>query len=620
MSIRAHPQHCAFVLMRKEVLLFIFILSISVSVYPQSWESIKNNSTYLWGEGYGSTVVEADKNALADLTSKITTHVSSKFDIVEEESSQGKVVDSKTYISNRVQSYSQATLNNTERIILSNEPDAKVGRWIKRSEIEKMFEAREVKAKDLVETALRAESMGKVDDALRNYYWAFSLVRSLQHPNSVCYTTEEGKSHVLMNWLKEKMDAIFDDVKIISTSRNNDDVNLAITYKNKPVTSIDYSFFDGRDWSNLYSAKDGIGVLELARGNDSDNYQIKIEFEYQSESHIDKEIESVLAVVNSTSMRKSYKTVQAISPVAPAPIEVKNEEIFSKTPTSQAVKPRVLTNTDNYGRCLSSVLNSITSKRYDASPSWFSSNGFEIYTKLLKYGTAKVIGEPSPEYYESSDGVVARGIKMSFSFKSGMRKAFVEDVIFYFNNEGKISNITFGLGDAAETDILCKGAWNETARKTIMEFLENYKTAYALKRLDYIETIFDDDAIIIVANVASKFVDGKGDGNLSMKNNQVIRHNRYTKDQYLKNLKRCFASNEFINIRFANNDVLKMGKGGETYAIQISQDYYSSTYGDKGYLFLMVDINDPKQPLIRLRTWQAEKDPHFGLYGPGDFK
>ena len=62
-----------------------------------------------------------------------------------------------------------------------------------------------------------------------------------------------------------------------------------------------------------------------------------------------------------------------------------------------------------------------------------------------------------------------------------------------------------------------------------------------------------------------------------------------------------------------------MGKGGEMYAIQIAQDYYSTHYGDKGYLFLMVDINDPEHPLIKVRTWQPEKDPKFGLYGPGDF-
>ena len=136
---------------------------------------------------------------------------------------------------------------------------------------------------------------------------------------------------------------------------------------------------------------------------------------------------------------------------------------------------------------------------------------------------------------------------------------------------------------------------NDISVKWILNDLrfENYKTAYSLKRLDYIETVFDDDAVIIVANVASKATFSReGDGNLSMQNNQVIKHNRYTKDQYLRNLKRCFSSNEFINIRFANNDVIKLGKGGETYAIQISQDYYSSNYGDKGYLFLIVDIND----------------------------
>lgn len=606
--------------MRKELVALFSAFVFSIPVCAQSWESIKKDYTYLWGEGRGSTVAEADRNALADLTSKITTHVYSTFDIVEEETSDGKKVDSKAYISNRVQTYSQATLNNTERLIINNEPKAIVGRWIRRSEVTKMFEARETKAKDLIETALRAESKGKVDDALRNYYWAFALVRSLQHPNSVTYTTDEGESHLLMNWIKERMDAIFDDVEMVATNRKNDDVSLSITYKGKPVTSLDYTFFDGRDWSNLYSAKDGIGVLELAKGNDSESYQLKIEYEYQNESHIDKEIESVLKIVNSTSLRKSHKNVQATHSSMSPSATIGNGENFSELPKSQVVKPKEAEKAGDYNQCLHSVLNSIVSKRFDASPSWFSSNGYEIYTKLLKYGTAKIIGEPSPHYYESTNGVVARGIKMSFSFKNGIRKSFVEDVIFYFDNRGKVCNITFGLGDAAETDILYKGAWSETARNTIMEFLENYKTAYALKRLDYIETIFDDDAVIIVANVASRLSLQDKDGNMSMKSNQVIRHNRYTKDQYLKNLKRCFASNEFINIRFANNDVLKMGKGGETYAIQISQDYYSSSYGDKGYLFLMVDINDPQRPLIRLRTWQAEKDPNFGLFGPGDFK
>ena len=155
-----------------------------------------------------------------------------------------------------------------------------------------------------------------------------------------------------------------------------------------------------------------------------------------------------------------------------------------------------------------------------------------------------------------------------------------------------------------------------------MNFLENYKTAYALKRLDYIRSIFDDDAVIITGSVVSKansITNMENQSSISAEGNQIIKMNRQTKDEYLASLKRCFERNEFVNIRFSDNDVKKMGAGGESYGIQIQQDYYSSTYGDKGYLMLLVDINEPKKPLIKLRTWQPEKDPNFGLYEPGDF-
>ena len=63
--------------------------------------------------------------------------------------------------------------------------------------------------------------------------------------------------------------------------------------------------------------------------------------------------------------------------------------------------------------------------------------------------------------------------------------------------------------------------------------------------------------------------------------------------------------------------VKKYGKGMESYAIQIKQDYYSSNYGDSGYLFLYVDMNDPDNPVIKVRTWQPKPDPNFGLVDEG---
>ena len=247
----------------------------------------------------------------------------------------------------------------------------------------------------------------------------------------------------------------------------------------------------------------------------------------------------------------------------------------------------------------------------------------DMFRKLMEYGRSKVLNSNNIRFYNNNGVVTERGLMMSFSFASGVQKSFVEDVVLTFDKERKIDNIAFGLGKTAEDDILNKGVWDEGSRFAIMNFLENYKTAYALKRLDYISSVFDDDAVIITGTVirkAANNVNIENQSSISSDGNQIIRRNRQTKDQYLHNLERCFKKNEFVNIRFSNNDIVKLGmSAGESYGIQIAQDYYSSTYGDKGYLMLMVDINDPEKPLIKVRTWQPEKDPNFGLYEPGDF-
>jgi hypothetical protein len=65
--------------------------------------------------------------------------------------------------------------------------------------------------------------------------------------------------------------------------------------------------------------------------------------------------------------------------------------------------------------------------------------------------------------------------------------------------------------------------------------------------------------------------------------------------------------------------VKKAGTGGEIYGIQLKQDYFSASYGDTGYLFVMVDLNDAEHPTIYVRTWQPEKDPDFGIYDISNF-
>jgi hypothetical protein len=396
-------------------------------------------------------------------------------------------------------------------------------------------------------------------------------------------------------------------------------VELFITYRGIPVNSVDYTYFDGLEWSNLYSAKDGKGVLELANGNVSTTYQLKYEYEYRGEAVIDKELESVLNVIKGTPMRKAYVTIDAENK------SMKKDKVAGETFTSTASqyikKPTLMgAEATKYSTVLNKVTQAIRAKDFTSVKSFFTDEGWDMYEKLIHYGNARILDSPAIRFYQSGDYAYSRGLNMSFSFAHGVKKSFVEDVVFAFNTDAQICNIAFGLGRTAEDDILNKGVWSETARIAIMNFLENYKTAYALRRLEYIRTVFDDDAVIITGSVVKCNANIPSDDNTKYYgDNEIIRYNRQTKDEYLNNLQRCFARNEFVNLRFTNNDVMKLGIGGELYAIQIQQDYYSSSYGDKGFLFLMVDINNSDKPLIKVRTWQPEKDSDFGLYGPGDF-
>ena len=131
--------------------------------------------------------------------------------------------------------------------------------------------------------------------------------------------------------------------------------------------------------------------------------------------------------------------------------------------------------------------------------------------------------------------------------------------------------------------------------------------------IDHISSIFSEDALIITGKRVVKTVI---EGGIQLQG-EAYEYNRQTKAQYIRNLERSFRSKEYINLKFSNVSVLKTTRGTNTnlYGIQVKQDYFSSNYGDSGYLYLLVDISDQARPLIHVRTWQPEPDPEFGIYG-----
>jgi len=584
----------------------LLLSSLNNTLYSQSVSEIKANpSVYLWGEGRGSTLKSADLAALAEIISQISIDVESKFSRLISESDGNfneKVIDV-------INTYSSSTLNNTERIILSNEPDAVVFRFIKRLEIARIFDSRKFKIIDMAISGDKALEKNNISDALRNFYWSQTLLRSHPNASEIKMVNSKGREVLLLTWLPDQINNIFSNLKFevekFESIRSYSNYYLNIKYKELPVGNLDFSYWSGQNWSNIYSAKDGLGIVELPGGDKVGEVRVKVEYAFDNEANIDMELRDVIMKLPQVPYRKSYISFKT---------EEKKEDNISliKAPNPLGNISQ-LSDANPYKMIITDVVQSIATNNHISVKHLFTVEGYSIYEKLIQYGRAKIIKTPELKFIRFGDYVISRSVPMSFSFENSL-KSFTESVVFYFNNENKICNISFSLEDKALVDITKFVEWGEDVRLLLISFLENYKTAFALKRFDYINSIFSDDALIITGLVTKNVTPEQ-----KYLNNSVVRYNRQTKSEYMKKLRYSFDSKEYINIRFADNIIRKSGKSDSVYGIQIKQDYYSSNYGDSGYLFLMIDFKDSLNPLIHVRTWQPQKNADGSIYGLSDF-
>ncbi|MDD4847412.1 MAG: LPP20 family lipoprotein [Bacteroidales bacterium] len=620
--------------------LYLLLIAISLSflsfaqvvdskAIEQEVARIKGDKSYLWGEGRGTSLRKADNTALDDLISQISTTVESDATLWEESEDD----NFKQTFQSTIKTYSKATLNNTQRIVNEKDGEYLSFRYMKRDEITKVFESRKNKIIQFAKDADASGKKGQISDALRYYYWSFVLLQS--HPESQNISVEiNGESRLLKTWIPLEINTIFSNVKIniseLTQETNHQTATLSITYKDVPVCNFDYSYWNGQDWSNLICAKDGKGVIDyLPADATADNIRIKGEYVFENQAVIDAELKEVLEQVDVIPIRNSMmlagtsglSTDKKKTEIIHKGSEQQITEGISEAPEKASTMINVsffkpIENSDDYLKIMKEIEKSIVQKQYESAKMYFTESGYTMFTQLINYGQAKIVGTPDYKFIEYEDGTICRSLPLSFSFKNN-HQTFLEDVVFDFDSDKKIRSLSFGLSQVTMNDIISNEKWDYQVRMTLVRFLENYKTAYALKRVDYIESIFSQDALIITGSVVKKY-DLPDQQTIPVQSN-LVKYTVQSKEQYIKRLRTTFSGNEFINLRFTNCEVRTSRGGGKCYGIQIQQDYYSSNYGDTGYLFLLVDLNDPEKPIIHVRAWQPEKDPETGLIDIRDF-
>ncbi len=623
----------------KKVILLFYLLIINGFInYLRAQtisEILADHHNYISGMGSGITLKAADQEALTIIIEQIFMQVESNFEISKIETTGEKL---KETVNDVVKTYSNATLKNTERIVVQDEPDAKVFRYIKRSEVKRIFESRKNKLTQFAIDGIISLDNLQIADALRYFYWSQTLLRSHPESSEITMQDKSGKDVLLVTWLPMQINQIMANLSVcVDTSKEEDGYTnyiLDIRYKNAPVLNFDYTYWSGQDWSNLVSAKNGTGIVELSSSDTRKEIRLRAEYAFEGEANIDLELRNVMEKLPQIPYKSSYynfstqprpkliaaasvpQTVQGDKPLLSTTSQ-KIDTIATKTldvKQGGSLIARDLPDQTEHDEIMARVVAAITKKDFVSVKQLFTDEGYSIYQKLLQYGNAKIIKSFDLKYYQYDDYVICRSIPMSFSFKTNNR-TFVEDVVFYFDKQNKLCNITFGLSKKAIEDIASNQSWSESNRVLLISFLENYMTAYSLKRYDFIEKIFSDDALIITGLVTR--VINTSDSQFA--NNTNIKFNQEKKEEYLKKLKYSFDSKEYINIRFADNTVRRSGKGTDVYGIQIQQDYFSANYGDSGYLFLLVDLSDTLKPQIHVRTWQPEKNADGSIYALSDF-
>ena len=595
--------------MKRLILAWGIIITMALTVTAQGVDGIKRNSSYLYGEGGGVTLQAAKEAALADLIQKISVTVHSDFTSKERELNQDGNVTSDAEYQSIIRSYSTATLTNVKTIVLKPEPDASVFLYIAKSEIDRIFESRVAKAKEFVGNADEALKNGQIDDALRYYYWSYCLVKSLRYPNEAKIFVD-GQERSLLAWLPTRIDDVMGKVKVQSRRTADNTYEITATYDGRPVRSMDYTYFDGVDNSPVYSILDGKGLVELRPGMAMDAVQLKLEYEFRGLSRNDSEVEAVVGAMKPAVYRRAYHRVALDGAASPA-------ESTSTDVNGSMQSPLALTDMGTLGTAvMKPVMQALRSGSIEQCRQKFTADGWEEFSKLMGYGKVTLMDDIHLDYFADGDCVVCRGLPVSCRFNRG--RVFNEKLSFYIDSNSKqITHVAMGLGREAMNDVVLGHLdWSEKSRTRIVGFLEDYRTAYAMKNLEYLDKVFDDNAVIVLGKRLQVAPQLNKEGYM---NNHRVQFTQLTKREFLRNLRRQFQSKDYINLHFSQNRIYQLQKGVERYGIEIKQDYYSSNYGDTGYLTMIFDLTNPDQPVIHVRTWQEQPDPNFGVVSPADF-
>lgn len=603
----------------KRALTLTILAIFTMYSHAQSIDEIKKNSNYIWGEGNGTTMSDAEGEALRQMSVQISVSVyNSSYDEESNDNSVQKAV---------LQSVSSAKFTNVQMRVLEEEPNARVFCFMLRSEVKKMFEKRANHIVNMVDAGKTAESRMMIDEALRNYYWALVLAKTTPEPVEIEFNDKKGEATSLLPIkIKSVLAMINASVDEIQDGKN---LILGFTYNGKPVSSLNFKYNDGQSIVGPIVARDGIGEASMASIPADGKLHLTYELRFRNEvDPTDSDIAGafnagILPNINS-SVAIAIKNNSKKKAAAPV---LASAEILAAQPTNdkRSIAMQNADNTDDLQQAVLAVEAAISSNNPKSAFNYFTPEGYTLFANLMaKNGKVTLVGKAQSHNFIIADGyIIGRATNIKRQFRNG--KAFMEKLVYRFNPESrKIESVAFALTQRAENDIMNAAAsWPEVSRWAILNFMEDYQTAFALKRIDYINSIFSDDALIITGTILKKLNNAERafdrSKSLDLGGPKDIAYSQLSKTEYIDRLRKIFNTREYVHLQFEDNVTRMIDlpaingiNKGAAFGIEIKQRYESTGYSDDGYLTMVFDTRG-KLPIIHVRLWQPDKNNMMSL-------
>lgn len=191
-----------------------------------------------------------------------------------------------------------------------------------------------------------------------------------------------------------------------------------------------------------------------------------------------------------------------------------------------------------------------------------------------------------------------------------------QEVCIDFDTSGKITDFNITMGIRQYTRLMKEGVELDDMdrRMQIIHFCEQFRTAYNQKDIKFMEDVFSDDALIITGKVTQRVPSEIGMAKTK------IEYSVQGKQQYLSNLRNVFSKQGYINVKFDDYRIKRHGAKPNYYGVTLVQEWNSTTYGDKGIVFLVWDFTNENAPKIHVRTWQPMETSEDEIFTLNKFK